>query len=72
MSIDNRLVMEQWAVPGDCQKPTMTRVTDRLLGFTCLQETMEVVNCYAPDHFSQAMAAGPLTLPNTSAASISA
>jgi hypothetical protein len=47
VSVDNRLVMEQWAVPGDCQKPTKTRVTDRFLGFTCLEETMEVVNCRA-------------------------
>jgi len=45
LSLDNRLVMEQWAAPGGCQRPSITRVTDRFLGFTCLEETMEVVNC---------------------------
>ncbi len=51
MSVDNRLVMAQWAVPGGCQKPTITRVTDRFLGFTCLEEMVEVVNCrsFLPD-----------------------
>ena len=45
VSVDNRLVMEQWAVPGGCQKPTITRVTDRFLGFTCFEQMVEVVNC---------------------------
>lgn len=51
VSLDNRLVMQQWAAPADCQKPTRTRVTDRFLGFTCLEETPEVTRCrsFLPD-----------------------
>ena len=56
VSLDNRLVMQQWAAPGDCQKPTRTRVTDRFLGFTCLEETTEVTHCrsFLPDRDSRA------------------
>ena len=56
VSLDNRLVMLQWAAPTDCQKPTRTRVTDRFLGFTCLEVTAELSHCrsYVPDHGSRA------------------
>jgi hypothetical protein len=56
VSLDNRLVMQQWAAPGDCRKPTRTRVTDRFLGFTCLEETTEVTHCrsFLPDRGSRA------------------
>jgi hypothetical protein len=56
VSQDNRLVMQQWAAPGDCQKPTSTRVTDRFLGFTCLEETPEISHCrsFLPDGGSRA------------------
>jgi hypothetical protein len=56
VSLDNRLVMLQWAAPGECQKPTKTRVIDRFLGFTCLEVTAEVSHCRAflPDRGSRA------------------
>ena len=37
ISLDKRLVMEQWALPGGCDRPIRTRVTDRFLGFTCVE-----------------------------------
>jgi hypothetical protein len=56
VSLDSRLVIQQWAAPGDCQKPTRTRVIDRFLGFTCLEETFEVSHCrsFLPDRGSRA------------------
>lgn len=49
-SLDGRLLMEQWAPPGDCALPTRTRVTDRFLGFTCVGENAEAPRCrgYVP------------------------
>jgi hypothetical protein len=56
VSRENRLVMQQWAAPGDCQKPLTTRVTDKFLGFTCLEVTPEVFHCrsFLPDPGSRA------------------
>ena len=38
LSLEKRLVMEQWARPGGCERPVRTRVLDQFLGFTCLSE----------------------------------
>jgi hypothetical protein len=35
-SPDQRLVFEQWARGGECAKPVRTRVTDRFLGYSCI------------------------------------
>jgi hypothetical protein len=57
VSLENRLVMQQWAAPGDCRKPIRTRVTDRFLGFTCLEVTPEVSHCrsFLPEPGSRAV-----------------
>ena len=39
------LVMEQWALPGGCDRPIRTRVTDRFLGFTCVERSAEFSVC---------------------------
>lgn len=45
VSFDQRLVMEQWATPGHCDRPERTRVTDQFLGFTCQQRSAETIGC---------------------------
>jgi hypothetical protein len=45
VSLDKRLIMEQWAMPGECSGPTRTRVTDQFLGFSCLQLSSEIISC---------------------------
>jgi hypothetical protein len=45
VSLDNRLLMEQWATPGHCSRPMRTRVTDQFLGFTCFQHSSEIIRC---------------------------
>jgi hypothetical protein len=47
VSFDQRLLMELWATPGDCGRPTRTRVTDQFLGFSCSQFFPERVGCRA-------------------------
>jgi hypothetical protein len=37
--------MEQWAMPGNCDRPVRTRVTDQFLGFTCYQFSNEIIAC---------------------------
>ena len=56
ISLDKRLVMEQWALPGGCDRPIGTRVTDRFLGFTCLERSAEISVCrsYLPGTDSRA------------------
>lgn len=56
ISLDKRLVMEQWALPGGCDRPIRTRVTDRFLGFTCLERSAEFSVCrsYLPGIDSKA------------------
>ena len=56
ISLDKRLVMEQWALPGGCDRPIRTRVTDRFLGFTCLERSAEFSVCrsYLPGVDSKA------------------
>ena len=45
ISLDKRLVMEQWALPGGCDRPIRTRVIDRYLGVTCLERWAEFNIC---------------------------
>ena len=45
VSLDKRLLMEQWAMPGHCDRPVRTRVTDQFLGFTCDQFSSEIIAC---------------------------
>jgi hypothetical protein len=45
VSLEGRLVMEQWARAGACARPVRTRVTDRFLGFTCLENLPESRTC---------------------------
>lgn len=56
ISLDKRLVMEQWALPGGCDRPIRTRVTDRFLGVTCLDRSAEFSVCrsYLPGVGSKA------------------
>jgi hypothetical protein len=35
LSADQRLLMEQWALPSGCERPVRARVVDRFLGYTC-------------------------------------
>ena len=41
VSPEGRLVMEQWAQDGNCERPVRTRVTDRFLGYSCREESPE-------------------------------
>jgi hypothetical protein len=45
VSLEGRVVMEQWALAGSCEKPTRTRVTDRFLGYSCLESDPQSVAC---------------------------
>jgi hypothetical protein len=45
VSFDKRLLMEQWALPGHCDRPVRTRVTDQFLGFSCFQLSPERIGC---------------------------
>lgn len=36
LSTDQRLLLEQWALPDNCQNPVRTRVLDRFLGYACM------------------------------------
>ena len=47
VSLEGRLVMEQWARGEDCQTPLRTRTTDRYLGITCLEPSPDVTSCRA-------------------------
>jgi hypothetical protein len=49
-SLDGRLLMEQWAPAGECDRPVRTRVIDRFLGFTCVETIPEKTTCrsFAP------------------------
>ena len=47
VSFEQRLLMELWATPGHCSRPTRTRVTDQFLGFSCSQFFPERVRCRA-------------------------
>ena len=60
ISLDKRLVMEQWALPGGCDRPIRTRVTDRFLGFACLERSAEFSVCrsYLPGVDSKAFDTG--------------
>jgi hypothetical protein len=50
ISLEGRLVMEQWSRAGECERPVRTRVTDRFLGFTCLETIPAASTCrsFAP------------------------
>lgn len=50
VSLEGRLVMQQWAPRGGCDKPVRTRVTDRFLGFSCVEANAgaSVCRAYAP------------------------
>jgi hypothetical protein len=47
VSLDGRLVMQQWAPAGACARPVRTRVVDRFLGFTCLENLPRNGTCRA-------------------------
>ena len=47
VSLDKRLVMEQWARDEACAQPLRTRVTDRFLGIACLETSPDVSACRA-------------------------
>jgi hypothetical protein len=47
VSLEGRLVMEQWAQSGKCERPVRTRVTDRFLGYSCLEQGPENTPCRA-------------------------
>lgn len=55
-SADQRLLMEQWAPAGNCRRPTRTRVVDRFLGYSCLEEKPGNPKCraYVPGPESRA------------------
>jgi hypothetical protein len=38
ISLEKRLIMEQWAQAGACDRPVRTRLTDQFLGFTCVSQ----------------------------------
>jgi hypothetical protein len=44
-SLEKRLLMQQWSAPGQCAQPVRTRVTDRFLGFTCVERGTEAAVC---------------------------
>jgi hypothetical protein len=46
-SQEHRLLMQQWAVDGNCRRPTVTRVLDKYLGFTCVEQTPGEATCRA-------------------------
>ena len=46
-SSDQRLTMEQWAPDSTCRRPTRTRVVDRFLGYSCLEEKPGNAKCRA-------------------------
>jgi hypothetical protein len=56
LSFDARLRMQQWAAPGGCAQPVRTRVTDRFLGFTCVENGTDAAVCrsYFPGSDSRA------------------
>jgi hypothetical protein len=45
LSADQRLLMEQWALRGGCERPVRTRVVDRFLGYTCTATGPASRNC---------------------------
>jgi hypothetical protein len=45
VSLDERLLMEQWAASGQCDRPVQTRVIDQFLGFTCQEFSPERTAC---------------------------
>jgi hypothetical protein len=47
VSLDKRLVMEQWARDEACAQPLRTRVTDRFLGIACLETSPDASACRA-------------------------
>ena len=48
LSPEGRLLMEQWAQDGNCERPVRTRVTDGFLGFSCREESPEsITTCRA-------------------------
>jgi len=46
-SLEKRLVFEQWSLPDGCERPMRTRVIDRFLGYTCIEEQSQVATCRA-------------------------
>ena len=47
VSFDKRLLMEQWAMPGQCSRPTWTRVTDQFLDGELVAHARK---CFRADH----------------------
>lgn len=47
LSLDKRMHMQQWAAPGACAQPVKTRVIDRFLGFSCLEQGTDAAACRA-------------------------
>jgi hypothetical protein len=47
VSREGRLVMQQWALVGNCARPARTRVTDRYLGYVCTDRSPKSTACRA-------------------------
>lgn len=55
ISLDKRLVMEQWGAPGECERPLRTRVTDKFLGFACVSRAgTDSCRSFVPNRESRA------------------
>jgi hypothetical protein len=47
VSLEGRLVIEQWTRGTDCERPAGTRTSDRFLGISCLEKSPDVTACRA-------------------------
>ena len=55
ISLEKRLVMEQWAQADACDRPVRTRLTDQFLGFTCVgQAGTDTCRSFVPGPASRA------------------
>jgi len=55
ISLEKRLVMEQWAQAGACDRPVRTRLTDQFLGYTCVgQAGADTCRSFVPGPASRA------------------
>lgn len=55
ISLEKRLIMEQWAQAGACDRPVRTRLTDQFLGFTCVgQAGADTCRSFVPGPASRA------------------
>lgn len=45
VSLEGQIVIEQWAPADSCEMPVRRRVTDRFLGYSCLESDPQSVAC---------------------------